>query len=192
VAVVGAGLIGQLALQLSRLSGARPVVAVEPIASRRDLAVRCGASAGVDPGAPDAEQRFNRLTGDGLFDVVFEATGSPAAFNPALRLLARGGRLILLGSTRGLVEQFDPYADIHLKGITVIGAHITTHPAHATPYNRWTLANNRRLALDLIADGSLALEPLISHRAPGEDGPAMFARLAASREDVFGVLLQWR
>jgi threonine dehydrogenase-like Zn-dependent dehydrogenase len=153
--------------------------------------VLCGASAGVAPDAPDAAQHFTHLTGDGRFDVAFEATGSPAAFNPALRLLARGGRLVLLGSTRGLVEQFDPYTDIHLKGITVIGAHITTHPTHDTPYNRWTLTNNRRLALHLIGDESLALEPLISHRAPGEDGPAMFERLAASRESVFGVLLQW-
>jgi L-iditol 2-dehydrogenase len=191
VAVVGAGLIGQLALQLSRLSGAWPTLAVDPIAARRELARTCGATAAVDPFAPDAELRMEHATGGRDFDVVFEATGTPTAFNPALKLVAFGGRMILLGSTRGLVEQFDPYSDVHLRGVTLIGAHMQTHPPVATPGKRWTIEANRELALKLIADGTLLLEPLISHRVSGEDGPRMFERLAESRESYFTVLLHW-
>ena len=191
VAVVGGGLIGQLALQLSRLSGARPTLAVDPIAARRELARTCGATADVDPFAPDADLQMERATGGRDCDVVFEATGTPAAFIPALKLVAFGGRMILLGSTRGPVEQFDPYSDVHLKGVTLIGAHMRTHPPVATPGNRWTIEANRELALGLIADGALRLEPLISHRVSGEDGPSMFERLAESRESFFGVLLRW-
>lgn len=191
VVVVGAGLIGQLALQLSRISGARPTLAVDPITARLELARQCGASAGVDPTAPEAHEQIEHLTGGRNFQIVFEATGSPAAFTPALQLVALGGRMILLGSTRGLVEHFDPYTDVHLKGVTLIGAHMRTHPAHETPYTPWTWENNRTLALQLIADGSLLLEPLISHRLPGEAGPAIFQRLAESRESFFGVLLHW-
>lgn len=198
VAVVGAGLIGQLALQLSRLSGARPTVAVDLIEARLALARTCGATAGVDPSAPDADQQFASLTaGHGLgaghgFDVVFEATGSPAAFNPALKRVAFGGRLILLGSTRGLVDSFDPYDDVHRKGITIIGAHVSSHPDQPTHLNRWTREENQRLALDLIADGSLQMEPLISHRILGDEGPAVFERLATTLEEFYGVLLQWQ
>jgi threonine dehydrogenase-like Zn-dependent dehydrogenase len=191
VGVVGAGLIGQLALQLSRLCGARPTVAIDPIAARRDLAITCGATFGLDPTADDADAQLERLTGGADLDVVFEATGSPAAFNPALRRVRFGGRLILLGSTRGLVDGFDPYADVHRKGITVIGAHIESHPEHPTHGNRWTRANNRKLALALMADGSLNLEALISHRVPGDAGVTMFEQLADARESFFGVLLQW-
>ena len=191
VGVVGAGLIGQLALQLSRLCGARPTVSIDPISARRELALTCGATFGLDPSAADADAQLERLTGGAELDVVFEATGSPAAFNPALRRVRFGGRLVLLGSTRGLVDGFDPYADVHRKGITMIGAHLESHPAQPTHFNRWTMANNQRLALDLMADGSLRLEPLISHRAPGDAGAAMFEQLAESRESFFGVLLQW-
>jgi threonine dehydrogenase-like Zn-dependent dehydrogenase len=191
VAVVGAGLIGQLALQLARLVGARPTVASEPIAARREVALRCGASAAIDPTAPAAAREFEALADGQGYDAVFEATGSPAAFNPALKLVARGGRLVLLGSTRGAVEQFDPYGDIHLTGVTLIGAHITTHPTHATPFNRWTLENNRRLALRLIGDGSLTLDPLISHRVAAEEAPAIFDRLADRPHDFLGVLIRW-
>lgn len=191
VAVVGAGLIGQLALQLSRLAGARPVAALDPIAPRREVARTCGATAAIDPTATEAHQQIEAVTGGRGFDVVFEATGSPAAFSPAVKLVAYGGRMVLLGSTRGVVEQFDPYSDVHLQGVTLIGAHMRTHPAHDTMYNRWTWENNRRLALSVIADGTLQLEPLISHRAPAQDGPKMFQRLAESRESFFGVLLHW-
>src|SRR6185503_14112822 len=111
VAVVGAGLIGQLALQLARLAGGRPTLSVDPIAVRRDLAISCGATVAVDPTAPDADDQLAKRTGGSDFDVVFEATGSPLAFNPALKLVRFQGRMILLGSTRGLVEHFDPYSD---------------------------------------------------------------------------------
>jgi 2-desacetyl-2-hydroxyethyl bacteriochlorophyllide A dehydrogenase len=191
VAVVGAGMIGQLAAQLSRLSGARPVASIDPIPARRNLARTCGAHAQIDPDATAAPQQVAQLTDERGFQAVFEATGSPAALNPALKLVSSGGRLILLGSTRGLVEQFDAYGDVHLKGVTIIGAHMRTHPAHETPYNPWTWQNNRKLALRLIADGSLHLEPLISHRVTGDEGPDMFRRLAENRESFFGVLLKW-
>ena len=73
----------------------------------------------------------------------------------------------------------------------MIGAHVSSHPEQPTHQNRWTTANNQRLALDLMADGSLQIEPLISHRVAGDEGAAMFERLAESRESFFGVLLQW-
>ena len=91
--------------------------------------------------------------------------------------------MVLLGSTRGLVEHFDPYADVHRKGITLIGAHISSHPSEATHFNRWTHENNRRLALDLIADGSLQVEPLISHVLPLEETERAF-RMVADRQGL--------
>ncbi len=191
VGVVGNGLIGQLALQMSRLCGARPTVAIDPIAARRNLALACGATFGLDPSAQHADDQLERQTGSRDLDVVFEATGSPHAFNPALRRVAFGGRLVLLGSTRGLVDGFDPYSDVHRKGITVIGAHVSSHPGGETHVNRWTMSNNQRLALDLMANGALQIEPLISHRIAGDEGAAMFERLAESRENFLGVLLQW-
>ena len=191
VAVVGGGLIGQLTAQLARLSGGRPVALVDPIEARRRLALDCGADAALDPTAADAAEQVERLTDGRGFAVVFEATGSPEAFNPALKLVQRQGRLIALGSTRGIVEHFDLYGDLHLRGVTLIGAHMTTAPEVETPYNPWTPGNNRKLALRLIADEELRLGRLISHRASAAEGPELFNRLATSRESYFGVLLRW-
>jgi threonine dehydrogenase-like Zn-dependent dehydrogenase len=191
VAVVGAGLIGQLAVQFSRLDGARPVVAIDPIEARRKLAHECRSDFEVDPTAADRSAQLARIVGDGRFDCVFEATGSPAPFNDALKMVRYGGKMILLGSTRGKVDQFDPYADVHLNGVTMIGAHMRTHPPVETQFNRWTWPNNRKLALTLIRDGDLKLEPLISHREKASMGPEMFKRLHEARESFYGVLLHW-
>ncbi|MFG1422320.1 zinc-dependent alcohol dehydrogenase [Roseixanthobacter liquoris] len=191
VAVIGAGLIGQLAVQLSRLDGARPVVAIDPIEARRKLAHESGSDFEIDPMATDRAAQIKRIVGDRGFNCVFEATGSPAPFNDALKMIGFGGKMILLGSTRGKVEQFDPYADVHLNGVTMIGAHMRTHPAHETQFNRWTWVNNRKLALTLIRDGDLKLEPLISHRESASMGPEMFRRLHEARESFYGVLLHW-
>lgn len=193
VAVVGAGLIGQLALRLNRLVGARPVVSFDPIEKRRALAHDGGSDFEVDPFAEDKVEQIERaLHGANRFDIVYEATGSPAPFNDAVKLVNYGGKFILLGSTRGLVTDFDPYADVHLNGVTIIGVHMSTHPAYETQYNRWTWKNNRILSLKLIQNGDLDLDPLISHRVPAFEGPAMFQRLHEAREDFYGVLLNWK
>jgi 2-desacetyl-2-hydroxyethyl bacteriochlorophyllide A dehydrogenase len=191
VAVIGAGLIGQLAVQFSRLNGARPVVSVDPIEARRKLAHESGSDFELDPTAPDRDAQIERILGEQRFDCVFEATGSPVPFNDALRMVKYGGKMILLGSTRGKVEQFDPYADVHLNGVTMIGAHMRTHPPVETQFNRWTWLNNRRLSLALTRDGDLKLEPLISHREQADRGPEMFRRLHEARESFYGVMLHW-
>jgi (R,R)-butanediol dehydrogenase/meso-butanediol dehydrogenase/diacetyl reductase len=85
VAVVGAGAIGLLALQVARIMGARHVTVVEPIASRRRLALELGADSAAEPGASFTA------------DVVLECSGSAAAAGAALELAEPAGRVVLVG-----------------------------------------------------------------------------------------------
>jgi threonine dehydrogenase-like Zn-dependent dehydrogenase len=191
VAAVGLGLIGNLALQQARLCGALPVAGSDPLASRRAYAERVGLVA-LNPAAADFEERVRELTDGERFDVVFEATGSPAAFTPALKLAAPQGRVVALGSTRGLIEQFDLYCDVHVPGITVIGAHVDTAPRLPNWANRWTEEGSRALALRLLAERRLDVDSLISHREPPERAPELFALLADRRAEAMGVVLDWQ
>jgi 2-desacetyl-2-hydroxyethyl bacteriochlorophyllide A dehydrogenase len=191
VAVVGAGLVGLLAARLASLDGARPLAVLDLIERRREIARSAyGADVVADPRDPEEMERLRRLAPDG-FDVVFEATGSPHAFAPALQLAARGARVILLGSTRGLVESFDPYTDLHLKGLRVIGAHVSTTPTSPTLHNRWTEAANREVLLSLMRDGVLDVDPLITHVVSPEQAGDAFAALAGKPDDHLGVLIDW-
>jgi len=190
VAVVGAGLIGQFASQLARLAGGRPVVCLDFLTARRELAAKNGTDAALDPKDPGTAAALQHLARDG-FQVVFEASGSNQAVNPAIKLAGRGGRVVLLGSTRGLVDQFDPYGDVHLKGLTIIGAHITTHMEAPNIANSWTPLANRQVILDLIRRGDLNVDSLISHRfAPSEAGN-VYRQLAHNQSDFFGVVFDW-
>jgi L-iditol 2-dehydrogenase len=191
VAVVGAGLVGLLAARLSQLNGGHPVVSLDLVPARRRAALDFGVDAVLDaPGSADSDATIETLTPTG-FDVVIEATGAAAAFVPALKLAARGGRVILLGSTRGVVEGFSPYAESHLKGLTIIGAHVWTAPTHATERDRWTEPVNRRVLLSLMRGGLFDVEKLITHEiAPADAGDA-FAGLASEPDKYLGVQIDW-
>ncbi len=191
VVVVGAGLVGLLAGRLARLDGATTVAVVDPIQARRDLALTYCADLAADPGGSATTDLLEALAPGG-FDVVIEATGAPAAFVPSLKLARRGGRVILLGSTRGAVEGFDPYSDIHLRGLHVIGAHVSTTPTSATADNRWTEAANRDVLLALLRDGLLDVQPLITDTVRPARAPDMFASLAQHPGRHLGVLIEWR
>ena len=191
VAAIGLGLIGNLALQQARLCGGMPVVGTDLLAARRAYAEQVGLTA-LDPTAADFAARTGTLAGDGRFDVVFEATGSPSGLKPALQLAAKHARLVALGSTRGIVEQFDLYGDVHVPGVTIIGAHIMTHPTEANFANRWTMQANRAVALRLLADRRVNVDALVSHREPADHASDLFALLAEHRSEAMGCLLDWR
>ncbi len=190
VVSVGLGLIGNLAAQLAHANGALPVAGTDLIAERRAYAEECGLLA-LDPAAPDFDAEVAALTEGAGFDIVFEATGSPGGLAPALQLAGEFARVIALGSTRGLVREFDLYGDVHRPGVTIIGAHLMTHPDAPNFANRWTMGANRMVALSLLAEGRVNVDSLISHREPADHAPDLFALLADHRAEAMGVLLDW-
>ncbi len=87
VAVVGMGLMGQLAIQHARLAGAAATIAVDPDRWRLDVAGQLGADHLIDPQSEDARERIEEYT-EGGADVVLETAGSPRRFRSRFRLLA--------------------------------------------------------------------------------------------------------
>ena len=100
------------------------------------------------------------------------------------------GRVILLGSPRGRVE-IDAYTDIHRKGVAVIGAHGRTASVPANPYHRWTSAEHHRLAVELIRQGRVRTDGLVSHRLPADAALGAFEALATRPQDHLGVVIRW-
>jgi len=86
--VIGCGPIGLLLIQLLTVAGARSVLAVEPMAHRREAAERAGADMVVDPAADVAEAGV---------DVAFEAAGNDEGVALAMASVRPGGRVVLAG-----------------------------------------------------------------------------------------------
>ena len=168
VAVVGCGPIGLLLVQLARATGAGTVVAVEPLAHRRDAALRLGADAALDPAELVAEGMFATGLGPPGADVVLEVVGSPEAVELAVRAARPGGRVALDGI---------PDEDV------------TSFPASVARRKGLTLAVVRRMkevyprAIDLVERGVVDVASLVTHRLPLEEVERAFA-VAAAREGL--------
>jgi S-(hydroxymethyl)glutathione dehydrogenase/alcohol dehydrogenase len=96
VAVIGCGGVGISAIQGAKVKGAGTIVAVDPVAGRREAALRFGATEAVAPdGLADAKQRLT--SGEG-FDYVFEVVGRSATARAAYDATRRGGTLCIVGA----------------------------------------------------------------------------------------------
>ncbi|MEU1622720.1 Zn-dependent alcohol dehydrogenase [Streptomyces sp. NPDC005722] len=96
VAVIGCGGVGISVIQGARASGAAEIIAVDPVQTRRDAALRLGATDAVAPGElADAKAR---ITGGEGFDYVFEVVGRSATARTAYDTTRRGGTLCVVGA----------------------------------------------------------------------------------------------
>ncbi|MCY3797214.1 MAG: zinc-binding alcohol dehydrogenase [Chloroflexi bacterium] len=189
-AVIGAGLVGLLALQVCRAAGALPVITVDSDRSRLKRAEGLGADVTVPA---DQTDNFAQSSGAQLqgAPVVIEATGNPAALETACQIAAFGGRLALLGSSRGATESFDFYKQVHKRGLTLIGAHVSTTYRLAAAPGWWTQREEQRAALRLIQNKRVAVQPMITHRFSFQDIDAAYALLASWNPNAIGIILNW-
>ena len=95
VVVIGLGGVGVSIVQGARVAGARTILAVDPIAARRDFGLTFGASEAVPPEELAAARK--RLTGGFGFDYAFEAVGRPATLRAAYDAARPGGTVCLVG-----------------------------------------------------------------------------------------------
>lgn len=189
VAVYGLGLIGHLAAQLYRLHGAEPVIGID-LLPKRIATAQANDIHAINPAETDLTAEVAALTGGRGPELVIEATGSPAVVSLALDLVAKGGRVALLGSTRGRVE-IDVYSQIHRKGVQLIGAHesvINLDPAT----RRWTKDRDLQLLADLFASGRLRSDGLLTHSIRPDELPGIYDILAENPQDYLGVIVDWR
>ncbi|MFF9317000.1 zinc-binding dehydrogenase [Streptomyces sp. NPDC014735] len=92
--VYGLGGVGLSAVLGARAAGAYPVVAVDPVPEKRQLALQLGASHAFTPDG--AVEAIRELTSGGA-EVAVEAVGSPKVMAECLTAVARGGRVVSVG-----------------------------------------------------------------------------------------------
>jgi S-(hydroxymethyl)glutathione dehydrogenase/alcohol dehydrogenase len=100
IAVFGTGGIGLNALMAASFSGATTVIGVDPASTRRDLALRYGATHVLDPNAADILAEIRKLVPGGV-DLAVEATGIPTVMEQAINATrVQGGRAVVIGNAR--------------------------------------------------------------------------------------------
>lgn len=190
VAVYGLGLVGQLAAQLFHLHGARPVIGIDRLPERLAIARTHGIET-IAADQEDVQRTACELNNGRAPEIVVEATGSPDVVPMALDLVAPGGRVVLLGSTRGRVD-LDVYSLIHRKGVRLLGAHESVQQMPGHPAARHSKPDTMRFLIDLFAQGALHSQGLITHTLPATQALSIYDELAARPQAYLGVLLDWR
>ncbi len=194
VVVVGAGILGQLACQYSRLCGGFPVIVVDLSEKRLEVAKKMGATAILQSGKDEVPDRISVFTKSRGADVVFEVTGNPQVIPWELSLVRQQGRFILLSSPRApTLLDFHDY--INWPSRIIVGTHASSHPAFETPFNPWTRKRNTELFFDLVSSGIVKVRDLITHRYPWTRAKEVYQKLmepTGERLQVIGVLLDFR
>ncbi|MFE9439422.1 NAD(P)-dependent alcohol dehydrogenase [Streptomyces sp. NPDC006602] len=94
--VYGAGGVGLAALMAAVTTGATAVVAVDPVPARRELALKLGATAVIDPADGDPVEAVRELTQGGATHAL-DTTAKPAVISGGVKALGGGGTLVVVG-----------------------------------------------------------------------------------------------
>ncbi len=160
--VMGAGPIGLMTLLWLKKEGVRHVTVSDFAASRRALAERLGADLVVDPSAMDVLEAVTAAAGEAP-PVVFECVGVEGTLRQAMELVARGGRVVVVG--------------VCMKEDTIfpmVGINKQLTMQFVLGYSPVEYAE----ALGAIADGSIDTAPMVTRTVSLEELPGAFAALA--------------
>lgn len=188
--VMGMGILGMMAVVLLKTAGAAPVIAVDPVASKREKALQIGADYALDPFAPDFAATVKELTGGGA-NVGIEVTGVGAGLDGILDCMARFGRVALLGCTRSSDFTIDYYRKVHGPGITLVGAHTNARPSRNSSEGWWTEWDDLEAVLKLTKLGRLKLSQLVEEVHSPKDATEVYTRLCTEKTFPL-VQFDWR
>ena len=170
VVVFGLGAIGLLIAQMARLSGAIEVHAVEPLANRRALAKRMGATAVWDPTACDAAFEIKKATDKHGADVAIESSGSYGALQEAIRAVHFSGLVVTVSFYYGKGEALRLGEEWHHTRVTVRSSMpVWGNPSRDAP--SWDDERVELTALGLMQGGRLDTEGMVSPIVAFDDSP---------------------
>lgn len=151
VVVMGAGPIGLLHLQASRLSGAAQIVVSQPSDERRAVAGRLGADVTVDPTSEDLSAAVREASRGAGADVVFICAGAPRLVDDAIALARPGGAVnVFARIADGGRAEIDANA-VHYRQVTISGSSNLRRREY-------------RAAVELITGGHIDAASLVTHR----------------------------
>jgi L-iditol 2-dehydrogenase len=174
VAVLGAGMIGSLVIQVLRAGGWGRIIAIDQESGRLELAARLGAAATARADSPGLAETVRRFGGGRGVDAAFDVVGLAATVGTAVGFVRKGGSVTLVGNS-------EPRADLPLQ--SVVTGQITLIGSCAS-------AGEYPACLELIASGRVNVTGFISATPPLEEGGAWFDRLRAREKGLMKVILR--
>jgi threonine dehydrogenase-like Zn-dependent dehydrogenase len=188
VAVFGLGVPGQIVTQAARASGAG-VIGVDPDPDRRAKALALGAAHVLDPASVSIAEAIKEMTGGRGADACIEVSGAAPALAEAIRAVAYSSRVVAMGFFQGEVPGLRLGEEFHHNRVQLICSQISGVAPEAS--YRWSKPRLWRTAVELQHQGVLDLLALITHPAPFEEAPGLFARLDQGEPGLLQAVLEF-
>lgn len=189
VLVIGAGPIGQMSVRWANAAGAREIVVVDAVESRLDLARRGGATHTIAAPIAEGQEAIQAAVGADGPDVVVDSTGNAAVLPEALRVVRRGGRVVLLGDTGSPTSQHLT-SDVIIRHVTIVGA----HDGDSVPVDRSRWDGDRglhALFFRLVVTGRFDLGGLNTDVFAPSACEAAYDLARARRGETMGIVFDW-
>lgn len=196
VAVIGLGIVGNMAAQLLNLAGMK-VIGVDISDKRLATAEKCGIKYLINSSkTKNLKDEIVKLSGGDGVDAAVEATGNPRLFETCCQITRREGEVILLGTPRGEyntnVTKLLNYVHLDWPGsITVKGALEWRYPLKKAIFIRHSIERNCLLIMDLIKSGRLNVKELMSHVIKPEQLEEAYNGLLNKKEEYTSVVIDW-
>jgi len=171
--VIGAGVIGLLAVQVLRRTGCR-IIAVDLDQGRLELAGKLGAHESLLSDAADVPAEVFQQTGGRGADIALEAVGISPTVQTAVACVRKGGQVTLVGNLA-------PQVDLPLQAVVTRQLALGGSCASSGEYPA---------CLDMLARGDVEVEAMISATAPLAEGPDWFRQLYEGNRGLVKVILQ--
>jgi len=155
VVILGQGPIGMMFTMLVKRYGST-IVATDTMPHRRELALKFGAAAALDPREPGLDERIREMTSGRGADAVIVAASVPGIVEQAVRYSRPGSRILLFAQTS------------HQERIEISGADLCVGERMIFGSYSASLELQKESA-DLVFNGALPVEDLVSHRFPLDD-----------------------
>jgi L-iditol 2-dehydrogenase len=151
VAVFGAGPIGLVTIAALKVAGAGRILAVEPVAHRREMARQMGADVAIDPEQVDAARQIVAETGGRGVDCAMDCAAKEHTTNWAIRAACNGGRVVLTGIHSGAFVPFE-VSPMRRKELAIFNVRRSNHESHR--------------ALEMLLHRTAQFAPLVTHKRP--------------------------
>ncbi len=173
-AVFGAGPIGFLTMAALKLAGAGRVIAVEPVAHRREMARAAGADDAIDPQQGDAAVEILNATGKRGVDVAIDCAAKPGTINQCIAAVRNAGRVVVTGIP-STVEVALNFSALRRKEIAVYNVRRSNHESEA--------------ALRILAAHASRFAPVLTHRKPLAGIQSAFEQLESYSDGAGKIVL---
>jgi len=189
VAVIGLGLIGQITVQLLKVSGCR-TVGMDPDASRVRLANSLGLTLGIDTESADPLQTILTFTeGRGVDAVIIAAsTESSNLIQQAMRMVRKKGRVVVVGSVPLELDRspwYEKEADLLISCSYGPGRYDSEYEENGRDYPyayvRWTENRNMSEYLRLVSERKVNFKPLIGNVWPLDEASEAYSDLKRNK-----------